>query len=163
MKMTRILGVTGHRPHKLPANRPRLLQFASAMIKLHAPEHVLTGMALGWDMIIAEACRRLGVSFDAYVPGRGQERLWDQDDREQYYFLLTRAFNVVHVTSGPCDDVAYELRNRRLVDDCTELAAFWDGSLGGTANCVRYAVHVGRKYNNWYTDWKDFGTEKPRE
>jgi len=151
-----ILGTTGHRPNKLPNNTPRLIRFASAMIELHAPAKVLTGMALGWDSIVAEACRRLRVPFDAYVPGLGQDRLWSAEDSLQYHFLLSKAARVVRVTDGPCDDAAYEARNRRLVDDCTRLSAFWDGSLGGTANCVRYAVSVRRSYVNWFFDWKDF-------
>lgn len=156
MSESLILGVTGHRPDKLPSDKPRLIRFASTMIELHAPAKVLTGMALGWDSIVAEACRRLRVSFDAYVPGLRQERLWLPEDQLQYHFLLSKAARVVHVTDGPCDDPAFELRNRRLVDDCTRLAAFWNGSLGGTANCVRYAVSVSRPYINWFKDWKDF-------
>lgn len=157
MSESLILGVTGHRPDKLPADTPRLIRFASAMIELHAPAKVLTGMALGWDSIVAEACRRLRVPFEAYVPGLGQDRLWSPEDSLQYHFLLSKAARVVRVTDGPCDDVAFELRNRRIVADCTRLAAFWNGSLGGTANCVRHAASVGRPYTNWFTDWKDFG------
>lgn len=156
MSKTLILGVTGHRPDKLPADRPRLVRFASAMIELHAPAKVLTGMALGWDSIIAEACRRLRVPFDAYIPGLRQDLRWSPEDSLQYHFLLNKAARVVRVTDGPCDDAAFEARNRRLVDDCTRLAAFWNGTLGGTANCVRYAVSVRRPYDNWFTDWKNF-------
>ncbi|MFZ2410072.1 MAG: hypothetical protein WAW23_00725, partial [Candidatus Methanoperedens sp.] len=40
---------------------------------------------------------------------------------------------------------AYQRRNEFMVDAADVLAAFFDGSPGGTANCVRYARSVGRK------------------
>jgi uncharacterized phage-like protein YoqJ len=40
---------------------------------------------------------------------------------------------------------AYQLRNEFMVDAADVLAAFFDGSRGGTFNCVQYARSVGRK------------------
>ncbi len=40
---------------------------------------------------------------------------------------------------------AYQRRNEFMVDASDALAAFFDGSPGGTANCVRYARSVGRR------------------
>lgn len=148
-----ILAVTGHRPHKLPASHLDLRDFAREKLRATQPSTVLTGMALGWDQIIAEACRLERIPYVAYVPGGGQERLWSPSQSEWYFFLLSKAERVVFATLTPCDDAAFEIRNRRMVDDCTLLASFWDGSLGGTANCVRYAVDVGRPYSNWYVEW----------
>lgn len=156
MRDSVILAVTGHRPHKLPREPARLQRFASAMIKSTAPDAVITGMALGWDLIIAEACRRARIPFYAYVPGLGQESRWTLSDQEQYHFLLAKAALVVRVTNDPCEEASYELRNRRMVDDCTELSSFWNGSFGGTANCIRYAVDVGRPHTNWFTQWLEY-------
>jgi hypothetical protein len=37
------------------------------------------------------------------------------------------------------------MRNRQIVEDCTELVAFWaDGKSPGTANVVRLAAHAGK-------------------
>jgi uncharacterized phage-like protein YoqJ len=36
-------------------------------------------------------------------------------------------------------------RNEWMVDHCDLLIAVWDGSEGGTANCVRYARHHERQ------------------
>jgi uncharacterized phage-like protein YoqJ len=35
-------------------------------------------------------------------------------------------------------------RNIWMVDHCDALIAVWDGTSGGTANCVRYAQKVGK-------------------
>jgi len=40
---------------------------------------------------------------------------------------------------------AYQLRNEFMVDAADVLAAFFDGSPGGTANCVRYASKIGKR------------------
>jgi uncharacterized phage-like protein YoqJ len=46
---------------------------------------------------------------------------------------------------SPVYDVrAYQRRNERMVDLADLVVAFFDGSAGGTANCVRYAKSVNR-------------------
>jgi uncharacterized phage-like protein YoqJ len=40
---------------------------------------------------------------------------------------------------------SYQRRNEFMVDAADVLAAFFDGSPGGTANCVLYASKVGKK------------------
>lgn len=148
-----ILAVTGHRRVATQTAHLKLLEFATAKLTACAPSKVLTGVALGWDQLVAEACRRLRIPYEAYVPGIGQGSRWEHSERLNYEFLLAKAARVVYVTDGPCTDVAFELRNRRMVDDCTELAAFWSGAEGGTANCLRYAVKVGKPYVNWFPEW----------
>jgi uncharacterized phage-like protein YoqJ len=43
-------------------------------------------------------------------------------------------------------------RNEWMVDHCDILYAFWDGTSGGTANCVKYAAQIGKPYVNL---WKE--------
>ena len=46
-----------------------------------------------------------------------------------------------------------------MVDLSDMVAAFWDGSSGGTGNCVRYALKVGKKM----VRFSDFSNDKPQE
>jgi len=59
-----ILAVTGHRPEKLggygPAVAERLFNLASSELQGLRPEYVLTGMAIGWDQAVADACQGSG-------------------------------------------------------------------------------------------------------
>jgi uncharacterized phage-like protein YoqJ len=48
----------------------------------------------------------------------------------------------VSVLSPVYDVRFYQERNERMVDKSHILAAFFDGSAGGTANCVRYARYI---------------------
>jgi O-acetyl-ADP-ribose deacetylase (regulator of RNase III) len=61
---------------------------------------------------------------------------------------------------APAYDVSiYQRRNERMVDLSDMVAAFWDGSSGGTGNCVRYAQKVGKKM----VRFSDFSGVKPQE
>jgi uncharacterized phage-like protein YoqJ len=35
-------------------------------------------------------------------------------------------------------------RNKWMVDHCDALVAIWNGTSGGTANCVKYALSVNK-------------------
>jgi O-acetyl-ADP-ribose deacetylase (regulator of RNase III) len=61
---------------------------------------------------------------------------------------------------APAYDVSiYQRRNERMVDLSDMVAAFWDGSSGGTGNCVRYVQKVGKKM----VRFSDFSGVKPQE
>ncbi|WP_188052008.1 hypothetical protein [Azospirillum sp. Sh1] len=47
-------------------------------------------------------------------------------------------------------------RNEWMVDHSDRLLALWDGSQGGTANCVRYARGLGRPIDNLWSEWEKF-------
>jgi uncharacterized phage-like protein YoqJ len=48
---------------------------------------------------------------------------------------------------------AMQLRNIWMVDHADEVWAFWDGSKGGTANCVKYAERVNKPVRNLFTEY----------
>lgn len=45
-----------------------------------------------------------------------------------------------------------------MVDDCDSLLALWDGSSGGTKNCLDYARKKGKPYINL---WDRFSGNTP--
>jgi uncharacterized phage-like protein YoqJ len=147
-----IIAGTGHRPDKLGGynaqTQMKVVKLASDYIRDAKPSLVITGMAQGWDMSLAQACIHLGVPFDAYVPFLGQETVWPTGAKLYYHELLKHARNVVVCSQGGFSNAAMAIRNRRMVNDCDKLVALWNGSPGGTANAIAYAGFTGKKYIN---------------
>ena len=147
-----IVSGTGHRPDKLggyaPAAQERVVRTAVRSLELIRPEKVITGMALGWDQALAEAARRLGIPYIAAVPFPGQDCKWPEVSRAEFARLLEAAAEVVTVCEGPYAPVKMQLRNEWMVDHCDLVLALWNGSSGGTGNCVSYAHSVRRPVKN---------------
>lgn len=139
---------TGHRPDKLggygAAADRRLTLFARSVLGVVRPSGVISGMALGWDMALAEAALDLGIPLLAALPFRGQEARWPEASQARYRGLLARTFRVEVVCEDGYSAWKMQARNEWMVDRCHVLLALWDGSSGGTANCVRYARRVER-------------------
>ncbi|APW79708.1 GTP-binding domain [Pectobacterium phage PP99] len=154
-----ILSVTGHRPNKLGGYSieaySKLLVLATDQLSQLMPEKVLTGMALGWDTAIAEACFNLGIPFIACIPFRGQEKLWPQQSQDKYDNLVSNAAEVVIVSSGGYSASKMNKRNRYMVDNSDKVLALWDGTQGGTGNCVAYATIKNKTSINCYGDFKN--------
>lgn len=142
-----ILGVTGHRPDKIGGCEPNPLREKirgkSREILLETnPKEVLVGMALGFDTVIAEICAEENIPFVAAVPFLGQENRWRHPQQEHYRKLLDKASEVVFTgrkSSGLPIPALMQIRNRWIVDRCDRILACWDGTDGGTANCLKYA------------------------
>lgn len=153
-----ILAVTGHRPDKLggygPAAQYNLLLFALDYLREAAPNEVITGMALGWDLAVADAAAELAIPFTAAVPFTEQERPWTPDQQVRYRDLLRRAARVHYPDPGPYALWKYQARNVWMVDSCDRLGALWNGTSGGTKNCVEYAARVGRPVDQLWPRWR---------
>jgi uncharacterized phage-like protein YoqJ len=138
-----IIAATGHRPGKLGGYSDRvywrLVAVAEQYLHSHQPTEVISGMALGWDQAFAEAALQLGIPVCAAVPFDGQELRWPRRSRRHYEDLLTLASRIHVVSPGRYELWKMQARNRWMVDHTTRLAALWNGSSGGTANCIQYA------------------------
>lgn len=165
-----IVGVTGHRPPKLggysPEARTKLTRFAARWLTSRAaPDQVITGMALGWDTAVAQACDAMGIPFIAAVPFEGQESRWQDDQQAEYRRLLDKAVKIAYISPGPYAPELMHIRNEWMVDNSTEMAALWDGSMdGGTAHCVSYIKRVVKPWVNLWPEWTAFsprGSLKP--
>lgn len=153
-----IFAATGHRPDKLGGYGPevsaRLTRFAEAYLDLFfRPSSVITGMALGWDTAWAQAAARLRIPFIAAVPFEGQECRWPLGSQQLYRALLEKAKEVVVVSPGGYDPAKMQIRNQWMVDHADLVVALWNGSSGGTANCVRYAESQGKPIDNVWSAW----------
>lgn len=150
-KMT--LAFTGHRPPKLggyeSAAINRVKTFAYDYLKKASPKKVISGMALGWDTAVARAAIKLKIPLIAAVPFAGQESKWRLRDQEMYRYLLQYA-SIVHVVSPDgYSPEKMQIRNQWMVDNCDVLVALWNGSDGGTANCIEYAQGKKPVVNLW--------------
>lgn len=151
-----IVAGTGHRPDKLGGyeNRTRLALggLATEYLSRKKPDLVISGMALGWDQALAGAAIALGIPLCAIIPFEGQERKWPEDAQARYARLLASAGEVVVASPWPSTS-AMQKRNEMMVDRADRVVALWDGSWGGTFNCVKYAektrVPIDHLWNRW--------------
>jgi uncharacterized phage-like protein YoqJ len=140
-----IVSFTGHRPNKLggykadnPLQNVIRAKLRQALLEI-APDRAISGMALGVDQWAADACIDLRIPFTAAIPFSGQDSKWSDEAREDYLRLLKAAERVVIVSPGEYAAKKMQIRNQWMVDNSDKLIAVWDGTDGGTANCVRYA------------------------
>lgn len=152
--MTYPIAITGHRPQKLGGFQDcplhhRIKSEIRRVFLAIADRHpegclLLSGMALGVDQWAAEIALDLGWPVYASIPCDNQEGIWPQRSQEYYRDLLSRCTHTVIVSPGPYTALKMQVRNQYMVDRCRRVVAVWDGTGGGTANCVTYARTKGR-------------------
>lgn len=150
-----IVAFTGHRPDKLPNKEtgyklpnPTYVkvckQIEENLIKLK-PEKVISGMALGVDQWAAFIAHKLKIPFLAATPFENQESKWPIESQQIFHKLIKLAAEIVVVSEGGYAANKMQIRNEWMVDHCDILIAVWDGTPGGTANCVKYAQSVKKQ------------------
>lgn len=111
---------------------------------------IISGMALGVDQVAAYVgiclIERYGnVELEAAIPCRGQDLKWGDRSKLVYKYLLSKCDIKTMVYDGPYNYRCMQDRNEYMVNHADLLIAVWDGSSGGTGNCVRYAQSKGVK------------------
>jgi uncharacterized phage-like protein YoqJ len=140
-----IVSFTGHRPDKLGGYKlpnPTYLHVCRQIDKTLQeikPEKIISGMALGVDQWAANIAIKLGIPFIAAVPFIGQEKAWPLPSQKIFNKLIERAAEVVIVSEGGYSAAKMQIRNEWMVDRADKVIAIWDGTPGGTGNCVKYA------------------------
>lgn len=147
-----IIAGTGHRPSKLGGYGPSPIQVAVRAgirreLRIRDPEtlEVISGMALGFDQWLFEEALALDIPVTAAVPFEGQENMWPAESQRHYRDLLARAWRVEVISPGGYSAAKMHIRNHWMVDNSTLLLSAWDGSPGGTAECLAYARSKGRE------------------
>lgn len=171
------LAITGHRPKKLGGYSPHINDLLKSFLSIHLdhykPSDVITGMALGVDQAMAEACIILGIPFIAAIPCDDYESKWPSAAQERYHDLISHACAVALVSPGPYEAWKMQKRNEYIVDNLNPatdtLLALWDGSPSGTLNCIKYAesrsvrvTHLWEEYSFLFetlerTTWRQKG------
>jgi len=138
-----VVAVTGHRPEKITNPEWVRIELLNAYKALTA-RRVITGMAAGVDLWAAREAFIDGIPFVCARPwaGHGPRKI----DTFAYNMATKHADKVVDIDDaedypGPW---VYQKRNEWMVDNANIVIAVWDGTSGGTANCVKYAKKVGK-------------------
>lgn len=149
------LGVTGHRPDKMrgygydlasPAWQKLIRLFIYRIMGPKGCDEAVSGMALGVDQAWALAAlfaKELGfdIRLTCAVPCDSQSSVWPPESRKLYDEILRKADEVHIVTPGvPYEPWMMQKRNIWILDRSDELVSVWDGSRGGTGNCVQAAL-----------------------
>lgn len=160
------IAITGHRPNKLDNDydlNSSLIQkikykiYSVLIDKKVLSDHklmycgdgkdaLITGMALGIDTLFAKIAVNNGIPFIAAIPDQSQSNRWSKKSKLVYYDLLKKASKIVNVSGEILFKMEHlQQRNEWMVDNCDLLIAVWDGTPGGTANCVEYAKEKNRE------------------
>jgi hypothetical protein len=134
------------------------------------PVTIVSGMALGFDLILAIAAIRArdemgaDVRLVAAVPFEGQERKWVRENPKAvaaYKAAWARA-DEVFVLFPDDKNRALNRCNCWMVDQSEHVLAFWNGlgvpyapGNGGTAHCVDYAISRFRPITNLHAPFSE--------
>jgi uncharacterized phage-like protein YoqJ len=155
---------TGHRPKKLGGYgadvERRLIAYAGTALDSYKPDMVISGMALGWDQALAETALLMGIPYTAAIPFVGQGDDWPKLSKARYIELVDKADRVITVCDVGYASWKMQKRNEWMVDHSDMVLALWNGSEGGTANCVAYAEKVGKPVVNFWDGWLELFIKK---
>lgn len=153
-----IYSFTGHRPPKAGLSYDHTREGDEVAITRiidyfagRDVDYFIVGGALGFDTLAAIAARELSLDFKLFIPFEGQESVWPAHAQERYRLIRANALDVVVCSSGGYAAWKMQKRNEAMVDASDGLIAWWDGSQGGTSNCVRYATKQPITVFNLYT------------
>lgn len=172
-KPTYHIAFTGHRPDKIGgydetspkrfALRQEIQATLQRAVDKYSTTHqiiVISGGALGVDQDAARIAYQMNIPFIVAQPCKNHESKWFKESQIKYAKMLELAHEVVLVSDGTYDELGAKCmqdRNIWMVDHCDALIAVWDGTSGGTANCVKYALKVNKPIV--YINPNDFGGE----
>ncbi len=142
-----IISLTGHRPDKIGREYNNIGPYCTAIkkelykvIEIHKPKIIITGMALGCDTLWALVGIDMKIRICAAIPFVGQELKWPKESQVVYNNILKNPLVTKRIIcEGGYDPRKMHIRNCFMVDKCNILVAVWNGSKGGTNNCVDYA------------------------
>lgn len=151
---------TGHRPPKLGGYGDKVYERLVTLASwwLWAFDHpgmlVISGGALGWDQALATASYHEAIPYHLYLPFPDFDSKWPAGSRKVLEWQCKKA-EIVKYTSEPgYAPWKMQVRNEAMVNASDLVLALWDGSDGGTANCVRYAEKVGKKVENLWDRYR---------
>lgn len=151
---------TGHRPEKLYSYNPAtegnyaiLVQLKETVIDLIENKGVdtfISGMALGIDTWAARIVLKLKETYPhiklvAAIPCANHSGRWVQFSKDEWQMIVDRCDIVHYVSDQPYTHWCMQDRNVWMVDNAKYVVAVWDGTKGGTANCVKYAGKMNRE------------------
>lgn len=152
---------TGHRPNKLygydktsDGNVKLRTTLKDAIIYSHliyGIDNFISGMAQGWDLWAAEIVLDLqkylpNIKLICAIPCKGHKDSFPEDVQDIYDTIIEMADYVHNVTGIKYFPRCMQIRNEWMVNNSIGYIAGWNGTRGGTYNCLEYAEKVGKKH-----------------
>lgn len=149
---------TGHRPNKLGGYSEEVFEKLKGLAHMYLCvatdlKEVISGGALGWDQALASAAIDLRIPTVLALPFPGFEDRWPHESKVRLYALMQQAKEVVYVCEPGYAGWKMQKRNEWMVDRADKVLALWDGSTGGTGNCIRYANKVNKPIINLWEEY----------
>jgi uncharacterized phage-like protein YoqJ len=137
--------MTGHRPKDINIPIIDLKNILTDRILKYKPTSLISGMAIGVDILTAQIAIENNIDLVAAIPFVGQEKLWNDNQKYLYNNILKLAKKKVIVCEGEYAAYKMQIRNEYIVDNCDVLIAVHNGKkYGGTYNCIKYAEIKGK-------------------
>ena len=143
---------TGHRPNKLNGynagdNKELLWRIHKEVVNLIENKGVTTfinGLALGVDMWSAKIVIKLKEKYPqiklvSAIPCRNHASKWNKESQLMWQEICDKSDEVVLVTDEEYKSYLMQVRNEWMCNKSDYVIAVWDGSNGGTGNCVKFA------------------------
>lgn len=158
----KIVAGTGHRLQKIGGFKiPNptynwIWDNAKKVIEILEPSKIISGMAIGYDQILAEIAIKLNIPLIAAIPFKGQESMWPKESQEKYNNLLDNAQEIVIVSDGGYSAAKMQIRNCWMTDNSEiTLMCFNGDNSGGTANNVKYSMEKNKLWARIDPDKKE--------
>lgn len=133
-----VVAVTGHR--KLEHDETSIRIHIRGYLRKIKPVRVYIGMAIGFDLMVAQECLKMKIPYVACVPFSGQEKYWLPGQRKLYRELLEKAEKVEVLFQDGFASWKYLKRNEFMVNAATHVMAYWNGQeRSGTGHAVKLA------------------------
>ncbi len=147
------IAITGHRPNKLGneynQNGPISQWIKNQLIQIvkdKNPTQMISGMALGVDQIWALIAVWYNIPLLAAIPCIGQEKVWPKSSQDTYNNILKyEKCEKIIVSNCTYNSTVMQKRNEFMCDNSDMLICVWDGTKGGTKNCVDYAQKINKE------------------
>ena len=150
---TTIIGITGHR--KMDHDYEKVKKLVTEKLVQYNANCIVLGMALGFDMLVAEACMNLGMPFVAAIPCQGQTSAWSKIEKERYSKILDKAWKTKIITSGTFAIWKLFERNKWIISRSNMILCYWDGKeKGGTFSTIKAAKAKNMPTENIYCQLK---------
>ncbi len=151
-----IIAGTGHRPNRQSMNHEYSMHGpVSTYIKSQIrrfleeekPTQIISGMAIGYDQILAITSLEMNIPVIAAVPFRGQESKWPERSQNLYRQILADPNVTVREISEPGYSVdKMFIRDHYMVDNADTILACWDKlAYGGTYKTIQYAKSLKKR------------------
>lgn len=158
------VALTGHRPHKFIGEYNlkdssykilfhELVNLVEKALEKYENLTLISGMALGADSIWAYVIIKMKdkypdrITFEAHCPCPNQDIKWEEENKKQYRWLLSKADKVIYYEKEYLGPWILQKRNIGMIDKADCLIAVYDkkSTSGGTVNAINYAKKKDKK------------------